>query len=211
VLGGLDLEDREVCGFFSKLGLVFSTVELIKLKYSLRSLKGYIGIALPPTFAYVSLLLARFAGLVSYVLFSSYAEMVLNTEKRRQFTVVALQLWGAPGPSVVDASAPTTSTLGPSAPAPLDQRQKGLAELAASEDEDTCSGLVFKRKRKDYAAVPAASSSDDCAHPTGSTLTVPLPVMTLWCRRVGGECLWGDRGAPPNDLSVFLQRALSFF
>jgi len=79
--------------------------------------------------------------------------MVLNAEKRRQLAIVAAQLKAAPGPS-----AP-----GPSAPAPIDQRLKRVvvvAEVAASEDEDTCSGLVFKRKRKADAAVPAPSSSD---------------------------------------------------
>ena len=78
------------------------------------------------------------------MLLSSYAETVLNAEKRRQFAVVALQLRVAHGPSVADASAPVTSTPGPSTPAPVDKRQKGIAEAAAFEDEDTCSGLVFK-------------------------------------------------------------------
>jgi len=35
--------EREVCNFFSNLGAVFSTFELLKLKYSPKSLKGYIG------------------------------------------------------------------------------------------------------------------------------------------------------------------------
>jgi len=92
------------------------------------------------------------AGLNSYVLSSSYAGMVLNTEKRRQ-DAVAAQLKAALGPS-----AP-----GPSAPAPVDQRLKWVAEVtevAASEDEDTCSGLVFKRKRKADAVVPVPSGLD---------------------------------------------------
>ena len=36
-------QDREVCEFFSNLGAVFSTMELIKLEYSPKALKGYIG------------------------------------------------------------------------------------------------------------------------------------------------------------------------
>jgi len=79
--------------------------------------------------------------------------MVLNVEKRRQLAVVAGQMKAAPGPS-----AP-----GPSAPAPTDQRLKGVAEVAEvvpSEDEDTCSGLVYKRKRKVDVVVPALSGLD---------------------------------------------------
>jgi len=61
-----------------------------------------------------------FAGLDSYVLFSSYAGMMLNTEKRRQLAVVTLQLKAAPGPSIVDASTPSTPTPNPFAPTPVD-------------------------------------------------------------------------------------------
>jgi len=81
--------------------------------------------------------------------------MVLDAEKRRQLVVVAMQKKNAPGPS----------TPGPSAPSPSikDKRLKGVAEVtkvAASEDEETYSGLVFKRKRKADAAIPMPSDSD---------------------------------------------------
>jgi len=92
-----------------------------------------------------------------------YAEMVLNAEKRRQFSFVALQLRASPGLSIAYALAPTTSTPGPSTPTPVDQRQKGVVEATASEDEDTCSGLIFKRKRKVDVAIPVNSASDDRA------------------------------------------------
>ena len=52
-LEDLTPHNREVCEFFSKLGVVFSTAELIKLEYSPGTLKDYIGIPLPPAFAYV--------------------------------------------------------------------------------------------------------------------------------------------------------------
>ena len=42
-LEDLALQDREVCDFFSNFEAVFSTVELIKLEYSPKALKGYIG------------------------------------------------------------------------------------------------------------------------------------------------------------------------
>jgi len=102
-----------------------------------------------------------FAGLDSYELLSSHAGMVLNAEKRRQFATVALQLKAALRPSTAEASAPATSAPGPSAPALVDQRQKGVVEVAAYEEEHTCSGLIFKRKRKVDVVVLATSSSDD--------------------------------------------------
>jgi len=66
---------------------------------------------------------------------------------------VATQLKTAPDPSLPD----------PAALAPVDQRLKGVVEIteaAAFEDEDICSGLVFKRKRKADVAVPAPSGLD---------------------------------------------------
>ena len=56
---------------------------------------------------------------------------------------------------------------GPSAPSLVDQRLKGVAEVTEatdSEDEDTCSGLIFKRKRKADVVVPAPSGSKGQAH-----------------------------------------------
>jgi len=81
-------------------------------------------------------------------------------------------------------AAPATSTSGPSAPAPVDQRQKGVAEVieaAATEDEDTCSGLVFKRKRKFDVAVHAPSGSNGRApsyreHPPSASFPRDLVV-----------------------------------
>jgi len=101
--------------------------------------------------------------------------MVLNTEKRKQLAKVAFQRKVAPGPSVADASAAAASAPDPSAPATVDHRQKGVAEATASEDEDICPSLVFKRKRNADVAVPANSASDDRApffrenHPSASS------------------------------------------
>jgi len=89
--------------------------------------------------------------------------MVLNAKKRRQFAATTLQLRAVPGPFATDALTPATSAPGPSAPTRVDQRQKGVTEAAASKDEDTCLDLVFKRKMKADAAVPAASGLDDRA------------------------------------------------
>jgi len=50
-LEDLPTREREVCTFFSYLGAVFSTVELLKLEYNPKALKGYIGIPSLPVSA----------------------------------------------------------------------------------------------------------------------------------------------------------------
>ena len=91
--------------------------------------------------------------------------MVLNVEKRRQLVEVALWRKAAPSPSNVDALAPVATIFAPSpyAPTLVDHRQKGVVEATASKDNDTCSGLIFKRKRAADVAIPAHSASDDSA------------------------------------------------
>jgi len=138
--------------------------------------------------------------------------MVLNAEKRRQLAAVALQLKVAPGPSTADASAPTTSSPDLFAPTPVDQRQKGVVEAAASEDEDTCSDLAFKRKRKVDVAIPANLASDDRApsyreHPPSVSSPRDLVVQEGRGKSASGA----DREAPLADLPAFLQRALQSF
>ena len=81
--------DREVCQLLSSLGEVFNTVELIKLEYNPKHLKGYIGIL----FDYaLSCLLPYCVGLFSYARLFSCADMVLNTEKRRMLVEAWLRL-----------------------------------------------------------------------------------------------------------------------
>jgi len=148
--------NREVCQLLSSLEVVFNTVELIKLEYSLKALKGYIGIFS----CFCFYLLAHCVGSLSYALLITHADMVLNEEKKRMIAEVASRKAGA-GPSDVDASAlvdgppTTTSAPSPSASALADHRQKGIVEATASEDEDTYFGLVFKRKQKSDVAIPA--------------------------------------------------------
>jgi len=81
--------------------------------------------------------------------------MVLNTEKRRMLAEAASKLKACAGPS---KALPTPTP----ASAPADLRWKGVVEAAASEDEDTCTGLVFKRKRGVEVAVSTHSVSDGC-------------------------------------------------
>jgi len=107
--------------------------------------------------------------------------MVLNAEKRKQLAAMAAQMKAAPGPSA----------LGPSTKG---KRLKGVAEVAEvapSEDEDTCSDLVFRRKRKADVAVPMPSGLDEQApFYRECPLVPPLPV-TSWCRKVEGRVLQG--------------------
>jgi len=96
--------------------------------------------------------------------------------------------------------------------ASVDQRQKGVVEVIASEDEDTCSGLIFKRKRKVDVAVPANSASDDYApsfrkHPPSASSPRDLVVREGGRESTSG----GNHDAPPADLPAFLQRALLSF
>ena len=101
-----------MCEFFSKLGVVFSTAELIKLEYSPGPLRAILVSPFP-----LSLLMCFFTYVLCwfrlFVLLSSFAGMMLNVEKRRQLVVVTLQLKAALGPSIVDDSTP-------SAPTPVD-------------------------------------------------------------------------------------------
>jgi len=45
-------------------------------------------------------------------------------------------------------------------PSAKDNKLKAVVEVAPSKDEETCSGLVFKRKHKVDAAIPVPSDSN---------------------------------------------------
>jgi len=47
--------------------------------------------------------------------------------------------------------------------------------------------------------------------PVGNTRQTPLPLATLWYKKVGGRGRVGNHGASPADLPAFLQRALLSF
>lgn len=76
--------------------------------------------------------------------------MVLKAEKKRHLAAMTTQMTTAIGPFAPGSSA-------------KDKRLKGVAEVAEVapfEDEDTCSGLIFRRKRKAEAAILVPSDSD---------------------------------------------------
>jgi len=127
--------------------------------------------------------------------------MVLNAKKRRQLAEIALKRKAAPGPSTADAPIH-----------PVDQRQKGVAEATATEDEDTCLGLVFTRKRKVDVAVPTNLASDNRApsfreNPPSASSPHDIVVHESGRESASG----GDHGTPPVDLPAFLQWALQSF
>jgi len=124
--------------------------------------------------------------------------MVLDAEKRRHLTVVAMQKKIAHVPFA----------LVPSAPGPLvkDKRLKGVAEVAEvapSEDEDTYSGLVCKRKRKADAAISVPSDSDGQAPSYKECPPSAFSPRDIMVQEGRGECL-GGQPVGPLYRSVFL-------
>jgi len=125
-LGDLPKREQEVCLFLSNLKVVFDTAILIKHEYCPTSLKAYIGIPLPFTPArdilYVCVFVESF--------FVSNADNMLRLSKKD-----------------LAAMAKKMKAASHSSPA-KEMKMKAMVEVAASDDEDTCSEPVFKRRRK---------------------------------------------------------------
>ena len=126
----------------------------------------------------------------------SYAYMVLNAEKRNKLAELVAHCKAAladAGTSTPADTPPTASSgLSPSAPPLVDLRQKGVAEVAtASEDEGTCTGLVFKRKRGADIVAPSNSASDGHTPCFRENPLVPPPPRDLMVLEGGG---WGGGG-----------------
>jgi len=140
----------------------------------------------------------------------SCAGMVLNAEKRRHLAEMALRRKATPDPSDASASASADaltaaiSAPSPSAPALLDHRKKGVVEATASEDEDTCSGLVFKMKRTTDPAVSVHSTSDSSApsfRENPPSVSSPRDIVVHECE--GESAYGGDLGMPPSSNRPF--------
>ena len=131
----------------------------------------------------------------------------------------ASKLKAGAGPSDANTAAPadalaaTIFAPNPYAPAPADLRQKGVVEAAASEDEDTCSGLVFKRKRGVDIAVPMLSTLDGCVPSFRENPPSAFSPRDLVIHKGGGESSPGGySGAPSSaELPAFLQEVLQTF
>ena len=196
--------------------MVFSTAELIKLEYVPKPLKSYIGTCLlfPLPLLVFICMLCWFTFL--YALFVSHTDMVHNAEKRRLLAKVALKRKATPdvdASSPVDAPPAPISAPSPFAPAPMDPRQERVVEATASEDENTCSGLIFKRKRGIDVVVPAHSASDDRAPSFKENPPSASSPHDMVVHEGGGESApRGDSDAPPAaELPAFLQQTLQSF
>jgi len=139
--------------------------------------------------------------------------MVLDVEKRRKLGELVACRKAAPadGGTSTPAGPPPTATSAPISPepAPIDHRQKGVVEAAASEDEDTCTCLVFKRKREADVVAPSHSASDGHApyfreNPPSSSF--PRDLMVLEGGGGGRESAPGgdDDMSPIGELPSFL-------
>jgi len=91
--------------------------------------------------------------------------------------------------------------------------KRGLVEATTSEDEDTCFGLVFKRKQIADVAIIAHSASDDRASSFGENPPSASSPRDIMVHEGGGESSFGgDHGtAIAADLLAFHQQALQSF
>jgi len=133
--------------------------------------------------------------------------MRLGKDKKRKLADLLAKQRAAPtGTSLSIPLAPSTSA----APAPTAGELMGLLAVE-SDDEDTCTGLVFKRRRVGASAVPSASVSAVAPtfidHPPSASS--PLPVVTL---KGGGESATRNQETnSPKPLPLLLRQALSRF
>jgi len=90
--------------------------------------------------------------------------MVLNEEKRRKLVKLTSKHKAtlAKVCTSTPAGTPLAATSAPVSPepTPIDQRQKGVPEVIASEDKDTCTCPVFRRKRVADVMAQSHSASD---------------------------------------------------
>jgi len=122
-LEGLPKREQEVCLFLSNLKVVFDIAALIKHDFSPVGLKAYIGILISLTLAsdilHVCVTNFSFVLRVDSMLRLSKKDLAVRAKKMK----VAYQDFPA-----------------------KDLKLKAVVEVAPSDDEDTCSGPVFKRR-----------------------------------------------------------------
>jgi len=85
--------------------------------------------------------------------------MGFNKDKKKKLAdLLAKRRAAAAGVGTSPRVSPTSATSAPIEPAPVDDRQKGVVAVD-SDDEETCTGLVFKRQRVGEAMAPSPSPS----------------------------------------------------
>jgi len=116
--------------------------------------------------------------------------MTLNAERKKKLVDLldkrraAIVDVGTSTPTTLPS--PATYALNSSAPAPVD-KLKGVVVETSSKDEDTGSGLVFKRHRVMTPWRLRTLHLADLLQPLGTTLQVLPPLATLLCMKEGGE------------------------
>jgi len=142
--------------------------------------------------------------------------MVLNAEKRNKLVElvthrkVALADAGTSAP----ASTPPPAASAPNSPvpAPVDNRRKGVVVATGSKDEDTCTGLIFKRQRVDDVVAPSHSASDGHAPSFRDNPPSASSPRELIMHEGGGESAAGGDQAPHMvEVPAILQQALKCF
>ncbi|KAK7373540.1 hypothetical protein VNO80_06954 [Phaseolus coccineus] len=130
--------------------------------------------------------------------------MVLSAEeKKRLADVLSRRTAGGSGP----AGPPSPAV---AAPEPIADKSKRAAPVEISEDEDTCSDLVFKRKRVEVATeVSSATEGQPPSfreHPPSAS-SPPEPLLAL---ESGGESAPSTSQVPPApELPPLLRRTLA--
>lgn len=116
---------------------------------------------------------------------------MLDAKKRRNLAALAMQKKVAPAPYAKD------------------KKLKAVAETVPSGDEETCSGLVFKRKQKGADATSAHSISDDQAPSYWDFPPSVSPPHDIVVQEGRGESdSEEDQWDPSSDPAFFLQRML---
>jgi len=143
--------------------------------------------------------------------------MVLNEEKKKKLVeLVAKRKAAAAGVGTstpANPPPPTTYTPNSLEPAPVDNRMKGVMVVATgSEDEDTCTGLFFKRPRMGDVEAPSHSTSDGHAPSFRENPLIASSPRDLIMHEGGGESACEGHKAPPAvELPAILQQALKCF
>ncbi|KAK7332477.1 hypothetical protein VNO80_29229 [Phaseolus coccineus] len=196
----LTAPDRELCQTISSWGVVFDSTQLIRHEFDAETLSVYLGI---PTSSCIYLF-ARLIPCLSHIFVLFTAGMVLSADKKKRLADV-LSRRNAGGLAPAGPSSPAGAALDRIA-----DKSKRAAPVEVSDDEDTCSGLVFKRKRVGTATEVSSATE---GHPSSfrehppSASSPPEPILTI---EGGGESApSSDQMPSAPELPSLLQRSLS--
>jgi len=142
--------------------------------------------------------------------------MGFNKDKKKKLAELLAKRRAAPAGvgTSTPITPPTSATSAPitTEPAPID-RQKGVVVMTVdSEDEDTCTGLVFKRLRVGEAAAPSHFASGGLIPVFRDNPPSASSPRDLIVHENGGEIAPEDCPMPPAPkLIALLQQALKRF